>query len=251
MNRYFFEIAYNGSSFHGWQRQPNAISVQEVIEDTFSKLQSGKEVPIVGCGRTDAGVHAKKYFFHVDLPEIANIEQFIFKLNRMFPKDIAVFNIIKVNEELHARFDAKNRTYHYFIHQQKDPFKECLSLYFPQELNFEAMNAAAKLLLGKKDFGSFSKLHTDVKTNICEVFAAEWFLTANGLYFEISANRFLRNMVRAIVGTLVEVGLGKIKASELPGIIAAQNRSEAYVSVPAQGLFLWEIRYEKAPQLQG
>jgi tRNA pseudouridine38-40 synthase len=112
MNRYFFEIAYNGSSFHGWQRQPNATSVQEVIEDTFSKLQSGKEVPIVGCGRTDAGVHAKKYFFHVDLPEIANIEQFIFKLNRMFPKDIAVFNIIKVNEELHARFDAKNRTYH-------------------------------------------------------------------------------------------------------------------------------------------
>jgi tRNA pseudouridine38-40 synthase len=244
MKRYFFEIAYNGSSFHGWQRQPNATSVQQVIEETFSKLNSGKEVPIVGCGRTDAGVHAKKYFFHVDLPEIANIGQFIFKLNRMFPKDIAVFNIIQVNEELHARFDAKNRTYRYFIHQQKDPFKECLSLYFPQELNLEAMNAAAKLLLGKKDFGSFSKLHTDVKTNICEVFSAEWIISKQETYFEITANRFLRNMVRAIVGTLLDVGMGKLNCDDVITILEAKDRQEASLSVPAHGLYLWDITYD-------
>jgi tRNA pseudouridine38-40 synthase len=244
MKRYFFEIAYNGSSFHGWQRQPNATSVQEVIEDTFSKLQSGKKVPIVGCGRTDAGVHAKKYFFHVDLPEIANIEQFIFKLNRMFPKDIALFNIIHVNEKLHARFDAKNRTYRYFIHQQKDPFKEGLSLYFPHELDFEAMNSAAKLLLGIKDFGSFSKLHTDVKTNICEVFSAEWVLSKQETYFEISANRFLRNMVRAIVGTLIDVGTGKLTSNNVITILEAKDRQEASLSVPAHGLYLWDITYD-------
>jgi tRNA pseudouridine38-40 synthase len=244
MKRYFFEIAYNGSSFHGWQRQPNATSVQDVIEDTFSKLQSGKEVSIVGCGRTDAGVHAKKYFFHVDLPEIANIEQFIFKLNRMFPRDIAVFNIIQVIEELHARFDAKNRTYRYFIHQQKDPFKEGLSLYFPQELNFEAMNVAANLLLGKKDFGSFSKLHTDVKTNICEVYSAEWFISEKEAFFEISANRFLRNMVRAIVGTLIDVGTGKLTSNNVTTILEAKDRQEASLSVPAHGLYLWDITYD-------
>lgn len=244
MKRYFFEIAYNGNSFHGWQRQPNATSVQEVIEDTFSKLQSGKEVPIVGCGRTDAGVHAKKYFFHVDLPEIADMENLVFKLNRMYPKDISVFNIIKVKEELHARFDAKNRTYRYYIHQQKDPFKEGLSLYFPHELDFEAMNVAAKLLLGKKDFGSFSKLHTDVKTNICEVFSAEWIVSKQETYFEISANRFLRNMVRAIVGTLLDVGMRKLTSNDLITILEAKDRQEASLSVPAHGLYLWDIEYD-------
>ncbi|MFM7682751.1 MAG: tRNA pseudouridine(38-40) synthase TruA [Bacteroidota bacterium] len=244
MNRYFFEIAYNGSSFHGWQRQPNATSVQQVIEDIFSKLYSGKEITIVGCGRTDAGVHAKKYFFHVDLPEIADLEHLVFKLNRMYPKEIAVFNIVKVNEDMHARFDAKNRTYRYFIHQQKDPFKEGLSLYFPQELNFEAMNEAAKLLLGKKDFGSFSKLHTDVKTNICEVFSAEWVISKQETYFEISANRFLRNMVRAIVGTLIDVGMEKLANDDIISILEAKDRQEASLSVPAHGLYLWDIEYD-------
>lgn len=244
MNRYFFEIAYNGSSFHGWQRQPNASSVQQVIEETFSKLNSGKEVPIVGCGRTDAGVHAKKYFFHVDLPEIENHEHLIFKLNRMFLKEIAVFNIIKVDNELHARFDAKNRTYRYFIHQQKDPFKDGLSLYFPQELDFQAMNAAAKLLLGKKDFGSFSKLHTDVKTNMCEVYSAEWLVSEQETFFEISANRFLRNMVRAIVGTLIDVGMGKLTSEDVFSILEAKDRQEASLSVPAHGLYLWDIEYD-------
>lgn len=244
MQRYFFEIAYNGSSFHGWQRQPNATSVQQVIEDTFSKLHSGKEIPIVGCGRTDAGVHAKKYFFHVDLPEISDLQHLIFKLNRMFPKGISVDKIILVKPELHARFDAKKRTYRYYIHQQKDPFKEGLSLYFPQELNFEGMNLAAKLLIGKHDFGSFSKLHTDVKTNICEVYSAKWVISDIETYFEISANRFLRNMVRAIVGTLIDVGLGKLNTDDLISILAAKDRQEASLSVPAHGLYLWDIEYE-------
>lgn len=244
MHRYFFEIAYNGSSFHGWQRQPNAISVQEVIEDAFSKLHSGKEVPIVGCGRTDAGVHAKKYFFHVELPEIANIEHLIFKLNRMLPKDIAVYNIYSVKADLHARFDAKKRTYRYFIHQQKNPFKDALSLYYSTELNFEAMNSAAELLLGTKDFGSFSKLHTDVKTNICTVSHASWFVLENEAYFEISADRFLRNMVRAIVGTLMDVGLGKLTNEDVLSILAAKDRQEASLSMPAHGLYLWDVEYD-------
>jgi tRNA pseudouridine38-40 synthase len=244
MQRYLFEIAYNGSSFHGWQRQPNANSIQEAIENTFAKLHSGKEVPIVGCGRTDAGVHAKKYFFHVDLPEIADKQYLVFKLNRMFPKDIAVFNIIQVNKDLHARFDAKKRTYRYFIHQQKDPFKDGLSLYFPQELNYETMNSAAKLLLGKKDFGSFSKLHTDVKTNMCEVYCADWFISEKEIFFEISANRFLRNMVRAIVGTLIDVGMGKLTDNDIISILAAKDRQEASLSVPAHGLYLWDVEYD-------
>jgi len=244
MPRYFFEIAYNGNSFHGWQRQPNAISVQQVIEETFSKLHSNQEISIVGCGRTDAGVHAKKYFFHIELPEIDNIEHLIFKLNRMFPKDIAVFNILKVSDELHARFHAKKRTYRYFLHQQKDPFKDSLSLYFPQELNLKVMNDAAKLLLGTHDFGAFSKLHTDVKTNICEVYDAGWVTNNDSIYFEISANRFLRNMVRAIVGTLIDIGLNKLNQQDLISILASKNRQEASISVPAHGLFLWDVFYE-------
>jgi tRNA pseudouridine38-40 synthase len=243
MPRYFFEIAYNGNSFHGWQRQPNAISVQQVIEETFSKLNSNQDISIVGCGRTDTGVHAKKYFFHLDLIEIKNKEHLIFKLNRMLPKDVVVLSISKVSDQLHARFDAKNRTYRYFIHQQKDPFKESLSLYFPQELKIDEMNEAAKLLLGVNDFGSFSKSHTDVKTNICKVNSAEWFVLKDSIYFEISANRFLRNMVRSIVGTLLDVGLKKINKEEFIHILASKNRQEASVSVPAHGLYLWNVDY--------
>jgi tRNA pseudouridine38-40 synthase len=166
----------------------------------------------------------------------------------MMPADIAFSKAWQINTDLHARFDASSRTYRYFINRNKNPFLRQQSWYVQQDLDLAAMNQAAIFLLGRQDFSSFAKAHTDVKTNICEVFAAEWFTNKDGIYFEISANRFLRNMVRAIVGTLVEVGLGKIKASELPDIIAAQDRSEAFVSVPAHGLFLWEIRYEQAPE---
>jgi len=243
MPRYFIELAYNGNNYHGWQIQPNARSVQGEIETALSNLHGKHRIEVVGCGRTDAGVHAHRYFLHTDLPRHWEPKQLVFKLNRMSPPAIAFFNALAVAPEAHARFDAQRRTYRYFIHHRKNPFLKDQSWYVQQALNVSAMNEAAQHLLGVQDFSSFAKAHTDVKTNICEVFAAQWHADANGIFFEITANRFLRNMVRAIVGTLVEVGLDKINAAELPGIIAAQDRSEAFVSVPAQGLFLWEITY--------
>jgi tRNA pseudouridine38-40 synthase len=247
--RYFISLSYDGTDFHGWQIQPNARNVQEEIESALSKLHAKQTIEVVGCGRTDAGVHAQHYFLHTDLPRSWDTQQLIFKLNRMTPPDIGFKKAWEVSSALHARFDASKRTYRYFIHQNKNPFVRQGSWHLENPLQIASMNEAAQYLLGTQDFSSFAKAHTDVKTNICEVFHAQWQVNNNGIYFEISANRFLRNMVRAIVGTLVEVGLGKIKASDLPRIIAAQDRSEAFVSVPAQGLFLWEITYEKAPEL--
>jgi tRNA pseudouridine38-40 synthase len=245
MHRYFFEIAYNGKSFSGWQRQPNAVSVQEIIEDTISKLFSGKKISIVGCGRTDAGVHSQQYFFHIDLPEEFDTENLVFKLNRMLSDAVVVYKILKVPEELHARFSAKSRTYRYFIHQKKDPFKNDFSWYNPQFLDINKMNEAALIFIGKKDFTSFSKVNTDVKTNICEVHQAKWMKKEDGsLYFEITANRFLRNMVRAVVGTLIDVGTGKINVEDIYKILDKKDRGAASLSVPASGLFLWEIEYD-------
>lgn len=244
MKRYFFEISYNGTKFYGWQRQPKQISVQEEIENALSKIYSNRSIAIVGCGRTDTGVHAKHYFFHVDLDIIDSYEQFIFKLNRMLPDTIVVHAIDEVDNDKHARFDAKERTYRYFIHLKKDAFIHDLSWYFPQKLDFEKMNNAAKHLLGKQDFTSLSKLHTDVKTNICTVTKAQWVQTSEmEWYFEISADRFLRNMVRATVGTLLDVGLGKIQPEDIVKILEAKDRGAASTSVPAHGLFLWQITY--------
>lgn len=244
MKRYFFEISYNGTTFYGWQRQPKQISVQEEIENALSKIYSNRPITIVGCGRTDTGVHAKHYFFHVDLDLFESIEQFIFKLNRMLPNSVVIHAIDEVAIDKHARFDAKERTYRYFIHLKKDAFIHDLSWYFPQKLDFEKMNDAAKHLLGKQDFTSLSKLHTDVKTNICNVTKAQWVQTSETeWYFEISADRFLRNMVRATVGTLLDVGLGKIQSEEILKILQAKDRGAASTSVPAHGLFLWEITY--------
>lgn len=241
--RYFLEISYNGTDFFGWQRQPREISVQEVIENTLSKIYSNVAIPIVGCGRTDTGVHAKQYFFHVDLEKINDLEHFVFKLNRMLPNSIVVHTIEEVSQDKHARFDAVKRTYRYFIHQKKDAFTNELSWYFPQKLDIQKMNEAAEHLIGRKDFTSLSKLHTDVKTNICTVYEAKWVESSNGIYFEISADRFLRNMVRAIVGTLVEVGTGKIQPEAMIEILVAKDRQAASSSVPAHGLFLWEVEY--------
>jgi tRNA pseudouridine38-40 synthase len=243
MQRYFVQVSYRGTAYNGWQFQPNAPSVQETIERCFSKVFGNTTIPIVGCGRTDAGVHAKSYFFHVDLPQVWDEKHLCFKLNRMLPPDIGAIQAHKVSSDLHARFHATKRTYRYFIHQQKDPFQLDQSWYFQQELDMNAMNLAASRLIGTKDFGSFSKLHTVVKTNICTVFHAEWIQMEDHWYFEISANRFLRNMVRAIVGTLVEVGLGNLTTEDIDAIIEAKDRSEAAVSVPAHGLFLWDIVY--------
>ncbi|MES2587446.1 MAG: tRNA pseudouridine(38-40) synthase TruA [Bacteroidota bacterium] len=246
MQRYAFEIQYHGGNYAGWQRQPNDISVQEKIEDTLNLLFNTDSISIVGCGRTDAGVHAQSYFFHVDIiNERYDIESIHFKVNRMLPFDISVLNVEIVDSEFHARFDARQRTYRYFIHKQKNPFSNGLSLLFTKELDIQKMNQACEFLLGTQDFTSFSKLHTDVKTNICTVNLAKWTKSSeNELYFEISADRFLRNMVRAIVGTLIEVGLGKIKVEDVKNIIAKKNRSEAKHSVPAHGLYLWKIKYK-------
>ncbi len=243
MPRYLIELAYHGGNYHGWQIQPNVKTVQEEIQIALSKLHGNLEIEVVGCGRTDTGVHAQQYFMHVDLSQLWEADQLVFKLNRMTPPDISFSTARLIDEKYHARFDAKCRTYRYFIHHKKNPFLQDKSWYVQTELNINAMNQAAEFLLGIHDFSSFAKAHTDVKTNICEVYSAVWKHDENGIYFEIKANRFLRNMVRAIVGTLIEVGLDKIKVSELPNIIAAQDRSEAYVSVPPQGLFLWKIDY--------
>jgi tRNA pseudouridine38-40 synthase len=246
MRRYAFGIQYYGKNYVGWQKQPNGKSVQEEIESCLAKLFDSNDISIVGCGRTDAGVHANYYVFHVDLEEKYELETLIFKFNRILPQEIALFGIYFVKNDFHARFDAKIRTYRYYIHQQKSAFKNDLSLYFPTQLDFGRMNEACKILLGKQDFTSFSKLHTDVKTNICSIFDAKWVkISENEFYFEISADRFLRNMVRAIVGTLLEIGIGKISIENLKAIIVSQNRNEAKQSVPAHGLFLWDIHYEE------
>ena len=249
MPRYFISLAYDGSAYHGWQVQPNAASVQQEIETALSKLHGNQAIEVVGCGRTDAGVHAQQYFLHTDLPVQWDPQQLVFKLNRMTPPDIAFFQAWETPTDLHARFDASQRTYRYFIHHHKDPFKNSTSWHHQTSLDVKAMNEAAKHLLGQQEFCSFAKLHTDVKTNICEVHDTQWQVSENGLYFEITANRFLRNMVRAIVGTLVEVGLGKLDPTDLVEIIKAKDRGVAAVSAPAQGLFLWKISYDKAPEL--
>lgn len=245
MPRYLFELAYKGTDFSGWQKQPNAPSVQESIEQALSALHSHDTIDVVGCGRTDAGVHARHYVLHVDLPENEDTERLCFKLNRMLPASIVIYSIRRCADNFHARFDASQRTYRYYLHSEKNPFLAD-SWYFPQEFNLDAMNQAAKYLLGTQDFTSLAKLHTDVKTHICTIFHAAWEREGEQVYFEISADRFLRNMVRACVGTLLDVGTGRISPDDIPAILAAKDRQAASTSVPAHGLFLWRIDYPQA-----
>ena len=240
--RYFFEIEFLGKNYFGWQIQPKDISIQQEIQQNISKLLSHKEVVITGCGRTDTGVHAKQYFFHVDLPSIDPIE-FRYKLNSMLPEAIVVNKIVKTHNEAHARFDATCRTYRYFISYKKSPFKNHVELLLKHSLNLEAMNLCAKELIGKKDFASFARSNSGVDHTYCEVYRAEWKVEQDIIFFEIAANRFLRNMVRAIVGTLMEVGAGKLSHSEFMEIMKAGDRSKASTSAPAHGLFLWKIEY--------
>jgi tRNA pseudouridine38-40 synthase len=244
MQRFKFELAYNGKHFFGWQKQPKQISIQEVIEFSLSKLFQDK-IEVVGCGRTDTGVHANYYVLHTDLPEDKfSCQDLKYKLNKMLPESIAIYKVDKVASDFHARFDATQRTYRYFIHFEKNPFLTDKSLLINNQLDFNKMNVAAKKLIGKKDFTSFSKLHTDVKTNICDLVDAKWIKADNeSWYFEVLADRFLRNMVRAIVGTLLEVGEGKIAPEDIDTILELKNRSKAKKSVPAHALFLWNIKY--------
>lgn len=244
MQRYFVEIGYDGTNYAGWQKQPNVDTVQETIEKNLSKLYSNKSIDIVGCGRTDAGVHSSQFYFHADLSNKYSCDQLVYKLNNMLPKDIAVYSAHNVNADSHARFDALNRTYRYFIHSKKSPFLNNTSWYFSKQLDLDAMNQASKVIMGEKDFTSFSKLHTDVKTNRCDVKNAKWIRkNDHEIYFEITANRFLRNMVRAIVGTLIDVGLGNSTVEDVSSIIKAKDRGQAGMSVPAHGLFLCRVSY--------
>ena len=244
MKRIAVQIAYRGTTFHGWQRQPRQVSVQSTIEDCLFKLLGQKEHPIVGCGRTDSGVHASDYFFHVDISEEIELEILQYKLNRMVGEEIVIKGMKEVEPDWHARFDATRRTYRYFIHTSKDPFVQDRSVYIHATLDFDKMNEACQYLIGKQDFTSLSKLHTDVKTNICDVSEAKWVQAdENNYYFEISADRFLRNMVRATVGTLLDIGYGKMPPSEMKTILAKMDRGAASMSAPGQGLFLFAIEY--------
>ena len=242
MARLKLELQYDGTDFHGWQIQPNAPSVQESIEQALTRLNSNKTVEIVGCGRTDTGVHAHHYVAHCDF-ESSDLKTLKFKLNGMLPEGIAIQNIQIAHDDFHARFDATKRTYRYFINKSKNPFNARYAHFTKHSLQVAAMNEAAELLIGYQDFESFAKHHSDVTNHFCHVFEAFWIETEEQYVFEISANRFLRNMVRAIVGTLIEVGLGKINSEDVTRIIAKKDRCAAGSSVPGKGLFLWKIEY--------
>ena len=239
--RYFIELSYNGKAYHGWQIQPNAISVQEVIENALSTILQNK-ISIMGAGRTDAGVHASQMFAHFDFDNRLD-DNLVFKLNSFLPGDIAIHAISQVNDEAHARFDALSRTYMYKISTKKNVFNSDFAYSLYNNLDVEAMNLASSMLLKYNDFQCFSKVHTDVKTYHCTIKFAHWDYIEDQLIFTIKADRFLRNMVRAIVGTMVNIGLGKMKAEDLHDIIKSKDRSEAGFSVPAHGLYLTHIEY--------
>jgi tRNA pseudouridine38-40 synthase len=243
--RYFIELSYNGKAYHGWQNQPNAISVQEVVEDALSKLLKTK-IAIVGAGRTDAGVHAEQLFAHFDYEPPFNVEMLIFKLNSFLPVDISIQNIFEVKAESHARFHALSRTYNYIITQRKDVFNSEGSCYIKHDLDIDKMNEAAKILFDYRNFKCFSRSNTDVNTYNCTIMLAQWKEHNSQLIFTIKADRFLRNMVRAIVGTMLNIGLGKTSIEELHKIINSEDRSKAGASVPAHGLYLSRIEYKKS-----
>lgn len=243
--RYFLQCSYKGTRYHGWQIQPNAVSVQGVMENALTTLLR-EPVAVVGAGRTDTGVHASFYMLHFDLTNpIPPNYDLIYKLNSFLPEDIAVQKVWLVNNEAHARFSATSRTYHYFISTEKNPFTTETCFQYTLPLDMDAMNKAAQTLFDYNDFTSFSRLHTDVKTNNCKIYKAEWKREGASLLFVIKADRFLRNMVRAIVGTLLEVGRGKLTVEEFRQIISKQDRVAAGASAPAQGLFLVDIEYPK------
>lgn len=248
MSRYFIRLGYRGAPFHGWQIQPNAMSVQEEVERALSIVL---RVPtsIVGAGRTDTGVNARTMYAHFDYEgDIPDKRRLLVSLNRLVGKDIALYDIFKVADNAHARFDATERTYKYFVSFEKTPFFYSLSLHCPNGLNLDKMNEAAKLLLATDDFTSFAKLHSDAKTNICKVTKAEWNMEGDMAVFTISADRFLRNMVRAVVGTLVEIGRGKMTLEEFRDVIEKKDRCAAGQSMPGEALFLWDISYDYVRQ---
>lgn len=243
--RYFIYLSYDGTAYHGWQVQPNAVSVQQRMNETLSTLLRGKNSDVTGAGRTDAGVHAHMMVAHFDIEDEVDCVWLTEKLNRILPYDIVVNKVVRVKPDAHARFDAKARTYHYWVYTRKNPFKRHYATRISYPLDFNCMNEAASYLLSVKDFTSFSKLHTDVKTNICRVTKAEWTQVDDDLWqFEITADRFLRNMVRAVVGTLVEVGRGRMSIDDFKHVVAQKDRCAAGDSMPGNALSLVDIAYD-------
>ena len=257
--RYFIRFAYDGTAFHGSQRQPNGITVQETMEQAFAMIFR-EEIPLTFAGRTDAGVHAREMYAHFDLPSQYPIGEtpsnspigrpippnLVFRLNGILPDSIAIFDIYPVTDDAHARFDAVRRTYEYHIIDHKDPFLCAQATRVRPGLDYAAMNDAAQLLIGKQDFASFCRTNTDVKTTICNLTHAKWRELGNGhAVFTITADRFLRNMVRAVVGTLFEVGRGKMTKEQFAEVIAQHNRCAAGDSAPAEGLYLTKVEYPK------
>lgn len=251
MMRYFITLSYDGSAYHGWQIQPNGTSVQETLQQALSTLLR-TSIEVVGAGRTDAGVHATMMVAHFDFPasegevcsDPLDCAQLTYKLNKILPPDIAVQQVRPVADDMHARFSATLRTYHYFVHLRKNPFRRRYSWQLYGNIDFQRMNEAASTLLEYRDFTSFSKVNTDTKTNECIITEAHWDELEPGVWrFTISANRFLRNMVRAIVGTLIEVGRGKLSIEDFRQVIEQKNRCSAGESVPGNALFLVDIKY--------
>lgn len=243
--RYFIFLSFDGTSYHGWQVQPGKITVQSKLEEALSVILREK-IKTTGAGRTDTGVHARSFVAHFDSAreDLAENQNILFRLNTYLPPDISVDDILVVNNQAHARYDAKSRTYRYYISLKKDPFSRKYTWYRYGNMDIDAMNQASAYLMKYEDFTSFSKLHTQVKTNICKIYEAGWITDNNILVFTIRANRFLRNMVRSIVGSMVEIGTGKMSPAEIENIIMAKDRSAAGVSAPAEGLFLESIEYD-------
>lgn len=244
MQRYFIELSFKGTGYHGWQIQDNALSVQETLNRALTILLK-EEITTIGAGRTDTGVHAKHFVAHFDSihPNLDSKKELIYSLNRIIPSDISVYTIKSVKPDAHARFDAISRTYKYYISRKKDPFLDDLAWQFTGELDIDSIKKATPILLNCTDFASFSKVGSDNRTSICKIFHLEWEETGGLLIFTIKADRFLRNMVRAIVGTLFEVGRGKINNEGFTKIIESKNRSLAGTSAPAKGLYLIDIEY--------
>lgn len=242
--RYFIKLAYKGTKYHGWQCQPDADSVQETLNKALTMLLK-TPIDIVGAGRTDTGVHAQQMYAHFDFENDIDALQMVHKLNSFLPKDIVIFEILKVNNEAHARFDATKRTYEYHIHTMKDAFENEGSYQFGQPLNLNLMNQACEILFQHTDFECFSKTNTDVRTFNCVIFEAHWKQIGTKIVFTITADRFLRNMVRAIVGTMINIGTEKINLADFEKILESKDRSKAGFSVPAHGLYLTKIEYKE------
>ena len=242
--RFFITLSYDGTRYHGWQVQPNGPSVQEKLQWALSTILR-QDIQVTGAGRTDAGVHARMMVAHFDVETMVyELQDLTYKLNRLLPQDIAIQMMEPVSDEMHARFSAISRTYHYYIHTVKDPFLRAYFCELHYPLDFQLMNEAAAILMTYEDFGAFCKAHADVKTTLCHITAAQWHQTSpSSWYFEITANRFLRNMVRAVVGTLIDVGRGRLSLDDFRKVIEGKRRTEAGESMPANALFLEEVKY--------